>query len=397
MCRHCSLNTLKTQRTACRTDVGFCTIVPCAPSGLPAPAKSSNITGCHTNRTMRGICCRLAVCAPSSTPQGPRVNTAELPSRPPDSILLNVLCSGRSVSCISNFKLTGMALEQLQEVFGPLVTEQLNSMEWAPTKREAEPSSAPSDRERRRARGARGSRPPQTNHPGAKVPFRWPQSDLSHQGVGQAGATTGDGAQDPQTGLHAAGCSSSNRTIRDRYHSSSQRLRNGRSPRKRERPQPPFALHCSDQMLHTGLRDIGGAAPTPFQTKAEEMKWLKDGSWCHQKWSPALGSLVIDEDRPPLQHAKLVEALQLVLPIILQPYMIHRFHATRPLAGNVTGVTTFQLDISNRTKGHNTVWECLEALTGLSALQIIGPQLRRDTLKQSPTAALVQQALAEYS
>ena len=43
-------------------------------------------------------------------------------------------------------RLTGMALEQLQEVFGPLVTEQLNSMEWAPTKREAEPSSAPSDR-----------------------------------------------------------------------------------------------------------------------------------------------------------------------------------------------------------------------------------------------------------
>ena len=135
--------------------------------------------------------------------------------------------------------------------------------------------------------------------------------------------------------------------------------------------------------------------PTPFQTKAEEMKWLKDG--CYQQWSPALGSLVIDEDRPPLQHAKLVEALQLVLPIILQPYMIHRFHATRPLAGNMTGVTTFQLDISNRTKGHNTVWECLEALTGLSALQIIGLQLRRDTLKQSPAATLVQQALAEYS
>ena len=139
---------------------------------------------------------------------------------------------------------------------------------------------------------------------------------------------------------------------------------------------------CLIQMLHTGLKDIGGAAPTPFQTKAEEMKWLKDGSWCYQKWSP---------------HAKLVEALQLVLPIILQPYMIHRFHATRPLAGNVTGLTTFQLDISNRTKGHNTVWECLEALTGLSALQIIGLQLRRDTLKQSPAATLVQQALAEYS
>ena len=146
MCKSCSSNTLKTQRFACRTGAGFGTIVLCAPSESPVLAKSSSTIGGHTKRTRSGTCYRLAVCAPSSTPQGPRVNTAELPSRPPDSIPLNVLCSGRSVSCISNFKLTGMALEQLQEVFGPLVTEQLNSMEWAPTKREAEPSSAPSDR-----------------------------------------------------------------------------------------------------------------------------------------------------------------------------------------------------------------------------------------------------------
>ena len=49
------------------------------------------------------------------------------------------------------------------------------------------------------------------------------------------------------------------------------------------------------QMLHTGLKDIGGKGSTPFQKKAEEMKWLKDGHWCYQKWSPALGSLVVDE------------------------------------------------------------------------------------------------------
>ena len=39
----------------------------------------------------------------------------------------------------------------------------------------------------------------------------------------------------------------------------------------------------------------------------------------------------------------------------------------------MTGITAFQLD--TRRYG-----ECLEALTGLSALQIIGLQLRRDTL-----------------
>ena len=130
---------------------------------------------------------------------------------------------------------------------------------------------------------------------------------------------------------------------------------------------------------------------------AEEMKWLKDGVWSYQKWSPALGSLVADEARAPLPHTKLIEAIVAVLPLIMQPHMIHRFHATRPLTGNMTGVATFQLDISNRTSGHQQVWECLEALTGLTALQVIGLQLRRDTLKQSPAAALVQQALADCS
>ncbi|CAE6949094.1 unnamed protein product [Symbiodinium sp. CCMP2592] len=50
---------------------------------------------------------------------------------------------------------------------------------------------------------------------------------------------------------------------------------------------------CLIQMLHTGLKSIGTENPTPFQAKAEEMKWLKDGHWCCQKWLvPALGSLV---------------------------------------------------------------------------------------------------------
>ena len=37
-------------------------------------------------------------------------------------------------------------MEQLQEMFGPLVENQLSMMDWAPSKREAEQDSAPSDR-----------------------------------------------------------------------------------------------------------------------------------------------------------------------------------------------------------------------------------------------------------
>ena len=72
---------------------------------------------------------------------------------------------------------------------------------------------------------------------------------------------------------------------------------------------------CLLQMLHKGLKDIGEETSTQtstqFESKAKEMKWLMDGHWCYQKWSPALGSLVVDETRPPLPHAKVVEALQL--------------------------------------------------------------------------------------
>ena len=247
--------------------------------------------------------------APSSTPQGPRVNTVELPSRPPDSIRLNVLCSGRSVSCISNFKLTGMALEQLQEVFGPLVREQLNSMEWAPTKREAEPSSAPSDRSKA-SRTEQGKGRPWQPAPTNKPPWR--------KGGGKGRHSDGPNltylikalarlALQQETAL---------KILRQDYSWVLFVQPDNQGPlpllfaaaQKWKKSATTTALRttllgCLIQMLHTGLKDIGGAAPTPFQTKAEEMKWLKDGSWCYR--SRALGSLVIDEDRPPLQHAKL--------------------------------------------------------------------------------------------
>ena len=150
---------------------------------------------------------------------------------------------------------------------------------------------------------------------GKGTPFRWPQSDLSDQGVGQAGATTGDGAQDPQTGVLFV--QPDNQGPLPLLFAAAQKWKKSQEEGATTTALRTTLFGCLIQMLHTGLKDIGGAAPTPFQTKAEEMKWLKDGSWCYQKWSPALGSLVIDEDRPPLQHAKLVEALQLVLPIIL--------------------------------------------------------------------------------
>ena len=297
MCKRCSLNTLKMQRFACRTGVGFDTTVLCAPSGSPVLAKSSNTIGCHTKWTMNGTCYRLAVCPPSSTPQGPRVNTAELPSRPPDSIPPSVQCFGRSVSCISNFKLTGMALEQLQEVFGPLVTEQLNSMEWARTKKEAEPSSAPSDRSKA-SRTEQGKGRPWQPAPTNRPPWRKCGGKERHSdglNLTYLIKALARLALQQETAI--------NQGLLPLLFAAAQKWKKSQEEGATTTALRTTLFGCLIQMLHTGLKDIGGAAPTPFQTKAEEMKWLKDGSWCYQKWSPALGSLVIDEDRPPLNSA----------------------------------------------------------------------------------------------
>ena len=198
------------------------------------------------------------------------------------------------------------------------------------------------------------------NNAGAKVgersEHREPEHHLPGQSAGTSCTPTGDGDQDLEVGLQLG---TLRPTGQPRTASTTLRSRSEMEEGTGKEGATTTALRTTLfgwllQMLHTGLQDVGGETPTPFQTKAEEMKWLKDGNWCYQKWSPALGSLVVDETRPPLQHAKLVEAL---LPLVMLPYMF-----ARPLAGNMTGITAFQLDISNCTKGHQTVWECMEAL-----------------------------------
>ena len=64
-----------------------------------------------------------------------------------------------------------MALEQLQEVFGPLVTEQLklNGVGADEKGSRAQLGSFRSQQRLANGAGQGGNRPPQTNHPGAKV------------------------------------------------------------------------------------------------------------------------------------------------------------------------------------------------------------------------------------
>ena len=210
-------------------------------------------------------------------------------------------------------------MEQLQEVFGPLVDARLQEMTQPTVKREAETGTAPPHRSKA-ARTDQGKGRPGSLAPRSRQ--RW--SKGGSKGQGRTAPPPILGSAEVEADAGGGHRHSSLRTT---------------------------LLGCLLQMLLTSLKTIGSDSKPPFQAKPEEMKWLMNGTWCYQNWSPALGSLVVDDTRPPLPDGKLMEVIQHALPLTMKHFMIHRFHATRPLASNMTGATTFQFDVSNRTSG----------------------------------------------
>ena len=296
-------------------------------------------------------------------------------------------------------------MEQLQEMFGPLVEEQLGAMDWAPVKREAEGETAPANRGKApRTEQGKGGPGPQVHS--SKPPWR------------RAGGK-GRHAEGPQQTQMIKALTIQQETalkiLRQDYswvlfvqprnqgplpmlYAAAQKWKKAQEGKHHNHYTQNSAvwLFDSDASCGTQGHRERGARPFPEKSGGDEMA---------EGWPLELSKVVPctrepgggRSQGPSATHQAYLEAIMAVLPLIMQPHMIHRFHATRPLTRNMTGIATFQLDISNRTSGHQQVWECLEALTGLTALQVIGLQLRRDTLKQSPAAALVQQALADCS
>ena len=120
------------------------------------------------------------------------------------------------------------------------------------------------------------------------------------------------------------------------------------------------------------LEDLKG----PLLEKAQSQGWLTDKGWQYQTWSPPVGALVVNQDKAPA------------------PYMIHRLHANRAMKETSDKVSAFQLEVSGRTEGSHKVWHVLETLSNCSVLQTIGIQLRRDSLRHSPAAELVQKLIS---
>ncbi|CAE7328875.1 unnamed protein product [Symbiodinium sp. CCMP2592] len=148
-----------------------------------------------------------------------------------------------------------------------------------------------------------------------------------------------------------------------------------------------------------------GPIPVLFQAAekykeqaAKEKGWMTDeGHWCYQKWDSTNQVLQVDEDRAPVPHQDVVGLSQKMAGLVLAKDVVHRFNATHPISADKEGTAVFFLEIGLRAKGVMEAWEGLEVMTNLAALQLIGMQGKRESLRRSNLADEVQKLLSSYT
>ena len=130
------------------------------------------------------------------------------------------------------------------------------------------------------------------------------------------------------------------------------------------------------------------------QKSARDKGWLTQGNeWRYQKWDVDNQVLQIDEARAPVPHQELVGLVSKIAELVTHRDVVHRFNATHPITVDKEGVSTFMLEIGLRARGVEDTWNGLETLANLAALQIIGMQIRRESLRRGGLANEVQRLL----
>ena len=143
-------------------------------------------------------------------------------------------------------------------------------------------------------------------------------------------------------------------------------------------------LHTLFQALLKALHGI--SSDNNKQQILKDKGWLNaEGNWNYQQWDSEQQALKVSETRQPVNHQDLIGRIGQLTELVLGKDIIHQFNATHTLTPNKTGVTTFLLEVGLRAQGVETTWNTLEMIAGLSALQVIGLQIRREALVAWPT------------
>ena len=133
-----------------------------------------------------------------------------------------------------------------------------------------------------------------------------------------------------------------------------------------------------------------------------QLGWVTKQDQREPMWQPLIWSVEQQKDIPcpdmgPLPHGKALQAMEMLIEHT-NGQVIHRFHATRPLAQEYAGdMLEFKLEVSAKGQAPMQAHEALASLTNSSLWLLIGARMRPESLKRSALAKRVQQLLASGS
>ncbi|CAE7640883.1 unnamed protein product, partial [Symbiodinium necroappetens] len=131
-------------------------------------------------------------------------------------------------------------------------------------------------------------------------------------------------------------------------------------------------------------------------SKLQAAGWLTaDQVWTRQKWCRQTKKLVLDQKAEGMKHADLLSSIDFLL-TNLRGDIIHQFHSTtklKTLESEGAQIATFLMSISLRGPRAYEVHLHFLNLIGISALQLIGLSLKRESLQRSPAAKQLEALL----
>ena len=118
----------------------------------------------------------------------------------------------------------------------------------------------------------------------------------------------------------------------------------------------------------------------------------KDMKFTFRQWNSTTSSLEVMA-KALLEPKEVLRMLRNLIPLLV-PLVVHRFHALRPLTLKPAAKAfPFILEVGNRTKEAQVVWETLDTLCMNSVWQLVGVQMRHSSLQRSPLATELRKFL----
>ena len=149
-------------------------------------------------------------------------------------------------------------------------------------------------------------------------------------------------------------------------------------------------------ILHNLSQNIKSFKADPdHQQTCKQQGWItQEGMWQLQKWCPDSRTLKVDTARSPLSTDAILQVLTEMMEAVVVAPVLHRFHSTRKITLETTGIVTMIMDVGQRKDQGGRIYLHLEALQACAVWQMLGVQLKRETLKRSPLVDKIQQLVS---